>query len=50
LRIWGRDGQQPLVEAGVDEKGIGVVRAGPEGFKPGMGVLGLPSSYISGKR
>jgi hypothetical protein len=50
MRIWGRGGGQPLVDAGVDEKGVGVVRAGPDGFKPGMGVLGLPGSYISGKR
>lgn len=40
----------PMVEAGVTEDGVGVVRAGPEGFKPGMGVLGLPSSYIIGKK
>jgi hypothetical protein len=50
LRLWDPDGKQPMVEAGVDANGIGVVRAGPEGFKPGMGLLGLPSSYISGKR
>jgi hypothetical protein len=39
-----------MVEAGSTAEGIGVVRTGPEGFKPGMGVLGLPSSYISGKQ
>lgn len=51
LRLWGPGGgPKPLVEAGVDSDGVGVVRAGPEGFKPGMGLLGLPSSYISGKR
>jgi hypothetical protein len=50
MRIWGRGGGETLVEAGVDKNGVGVVRAGPEGFKPGMGVLGLPGSYISGKR
>jgi hypothetical protein len=38
-----------MVEAGSTADGIGVVRAGPDGFKPGLGVLGLPSSYISGK-
>jgi hypothetical protein len=50
MRIWGSSGGEPLVEAGVDKNGVGVVRAGPDGFKPGMGVLGLPGSSISGKR
>jgi hypothetical protein len=40
---------QPMVEAGVEAEGFGVVRAGPEGFKPGVGILGLPGSYIAGK-
>lgn len=40
---------QPMVEAGVTAEGFGVVRAGPEGFKPGVGILGLPGSYIAGK-
>jgi hypothetical protein len=39
-----------MVEAGVTGDGIGVVRTGPEGFKPGYGVLGLPASSISGKK
>lgn len=42
-------GGVPMVEAGVTAEGFGVVRAGPESFKPGYGVLGLPGSYISGK-
>jgi hypothetical protein len=41
---------RPMVEAGVTSDGIGVVRTGPEGFKPGYGLLGLPASYISGKK
>lgn len=42
-------GGQPMVEAGVSKEGFGVVRAGPEGFKPGLGLFGLPGSYIAGK-
>ena len=42
-------GGQPMVVAGVDAGGFGVVRAGPESFKPGFGLLGLPGSYIAGK-
>ena len=38
-----------MVEAGSTAEGVGVVRAGPEGFKPGLGVLGLPASSITGK-
>jgi hypothetical protein len=38
-----------MVLAGTDEGGFGVVRAGPESFKPGLGLLGLPGSYIAGK-
>lgn len=49
LNIWSSKGGQPMVEAGVAAGGFGVVRAGPESFKPGYGVLGLPGSYISGK-
>ncbi|MFO1467414.1 MAG: hypothetical protein U1F35_13420 [Steroidobacteraceae bacterium] len=41
--------EQMMVEAGVTAEQVGVVRAGPESFKPGYGVLGLPGSYISGK-
>jgi hypothetical protein len=49
LTIWGADGTA-MVEAGVTAQGIGVVRTGPNFFKPGMGVLGLPGSYIVGKQ
>lgn len=38
-----------MVEAGVNENNIGVVRAGPAGFHPGVGILGLPGSFITGK-
>jgi hypothetical protein len=38
-----------MVEAGVNEANIGVVRAGPASFAPGVGILGLPGSYIAGK-
>ncbi len=38
-----------MVEAGGTAEGVGVVRAGPESFKPGYGLLGLPGSYLSGK-
>jgi hypothetical protein len=38
-----------MVEAGVNENDIGVVRAGPASFAPGVGILGLPGSYIAGK-
>jgi hypothetical protein len=38
-----------MVGAGV-HNGVGFVSTGPNAFKPGMGVLGLPSSYIAGKR
>lgn len=41
---------QTMVEAGVTVDGIGVVRAGPHGFNPGIGFLGLPGSYIAGKK
>ncbi len=39
-----------MVEAGVVPQGFGVVRAGPDGFSPGVGLLGLPGSYIAGKK
>jgi hypothetical protein len=42
--------RQVMVEAGVAKDGYGVVRAGPAGFAPGYGVLGLPGSYIVGKK
>ncbi|HKU17465.1 MAG TPA: hypothetical protein VJQ52_23935 [Steroidobacteraceae bacterium] len=38
-----------MVQAGVNEHNIGMVRAGPAGFHPGVGILGLPGSYIAGK-
>jgi hypothetical protein len=38
-----------MVQAGVNEANIGMVRAGPAGFHPGVGILGLPGSYIAGK-
>jgi hypothetical protein len=39
-----------MVEAGVLDTGIGVVRAGPAGFNSGIGFLGLPGGLIQGKR
>jgi hypothetical protein len=39
----------PMVEAG-DAGGYGIVRAGPMGFNPGVGLLGLPGSFIMGKQ
>lgn len=48
LRINGAN-REPMVEAGVTNEAIGVVRAGPASFKPGMGLFGLPGSYISGR-
>ena len=42
-------GGQTMVAAGVAAEGYGIVRAGPEAFKPGYGVLGLPGSYLTGK-
>lgn len=40
-----------MVEAGTLDTGIGVVRAGPGAFQHGLGpMLGLPASYIEGKR
>lgn len=49
LRILDAAGASYMVEAGITE-GVGIVRAGPAGFKPGLGVLGLPGSYIMGSR
>jgi hypothetical protein len=40
---------EKMVGAGTRD-GIGFVGTGPNAFKPGMGLLGLPSSFISGKR
>jgi hypothetical protein len=39
----------PMVEATAGKGGFGVVAAGPGGFTPGAGLLGLPASYIAGK-
>ena len=49
LRLLNADGKTSMVEAGTNSSGVGVVSAGPNGFKPGMGVLGLPASFIAGK-
>ncbi len=49
LRIWGGGGTGPLVEAGATQEGYGVVRAGPRGFMPGVGIMGLPGSFLVGK-
>jgi hypothetical protein len=49
LQLFSKSGEL-MVEAGGTAEGIGVVRAGPEAFKPGYGVLGLPGSYLAGKR
>lgn len=48
LRILDAAGTAYMVEAGVTD-GVGIVRAGPNGFKPGLGLLGVPGSYIMGK-
>ena len=39
-----------MVEAGTLDTGIGLVKAGPGAFQPGFGPLGLPGSYIAGKK
>jgi hypothetical protein len=49
LQIRDAGGKTQMVEAGVTD-GVGIVRAGPDGFKPGLGLLGLPGSFIMGKR
>jgi hypothetical protein len=48
LDIFSSTGER-MVGAGMTEKGVGMVAAGPAGFKSGMGLLGLPGSYIVGK-
>jgi hypothetical protein len=50
LTLFAAGGGDPMVEAGSTAEGIGVVMTGPGKFKPGFGVLGLPSSYIAGKQ
>jgi hypothetical protein len=49
LKIANANGDDRMVQAGVTADGVGVVRAGPEGFQSGVGLLGLPGSYIIGK-
>ena len=49
LAIFNSSGEN-MVVAGAAAEGFGVVRAGPESFKPGAGILGLPGSYIMGKK
>jgi len=39
-----------MVEAGVLDTGVGAVRAGPGAFQHGIMFLGLPGSYINGKK
>ena len=48
MRLFNQEGV-PMVEAGVNASNVGVVRAGPAGFAPGVGILGLPGSFIAGK-
>jgi hypothetical protein len=47
MQLYNRDGVT-MVEAGTNENNRGVVRAGPAGFHPGVGILGLPGSFIVG--
>jgi hypothetical protein len=39
-----------MVEAGTIERGVGVVRAGPMGRKSGTAMLGVPGSFLIGKK
>ncbi len=48
LEITSSNGE-PMVRAAVHQNGYGVVAAGPGAFRSGMGVLGLPGSFIVGK-
>src|ERR1035437_4016711 len=48
LLVYSSDGTV-MVEGG-DAGGYGIVRAGPMGFNPGVGLLGLPGSFIMGKQ
>lgn len=48
LRIDNAEGAE-MVAAGVEKDGYGVVSTGPQAFKPGLGLFGLPGSYIAGK-
>lgn len=52
LALWGPSGpsSMPMVAAGSTDKGVGLVQVGPNGFKAGIGVLGLPGSYLAGKK
>jgi hypothetical protein len=49
LRIYSAGGE-PMVEAIAGAGGFGVVAAGPGAYKSGLGLIGLPGSYIAGKR
>jgi hypothetical protein len=46
--LYNKDGVA-MVEAGVTKDNIGKVAAGPGMFHPGVGILGLPGSFIVGK-
>jgi hypothetical protein len=48
LQLFNRDGVT-MVEAGVNVNNVGRVAAGPAAFHPGVGILGLPGSFIVGK-
>jgi hypothetical protein len=50
LLLYGPGGSSPMVAAGTTAAGIGLVQVGPNGFKAGLGVLGLPGSFIAGKQ
>ena len=39
----------PMVDAG-DAGGYGLVRTGPLGFNPGLGLVGTPGSFLMGKK
>lgn len=48
MELYNRDGTK-MVEAGINVNNVGSVRAGPDGFHPGVTFLGLPGSFIAGK-
>lgn len=50
LVLFGSGGGKPMVAAGTTASGIGLVQVGPNGFEAGLGVLGLPGSFIAGKQ
>jgi hypothetical protein len=50
LVLYSKDGT-PMVDAGVHPtENIGMVRAGPAGFPVGVSLLGLPGSFVIGKK